>query len=402
MLAIVSLEPLFPAPLYAIASSPITNNPVIGLAQIVYAVIGLRLPKKNLLHKLVYTGFLIGLCLLIILEKGRMFPLIVIILLIRCCILFNFWGRLMALAITISFILIGIQIRFGSLFAQLALRQISQPFQVMVSLIACICLVFVLIAIEALFSERRGKEKLAIANQQLRSYASRIEEQATLQERNRIAREIHDSLGHSLTALNLQVEATLRLWQINPSKAEEFLKKAKHLGSQALAEVRLSVATMRVDPLAEQNLSNILTTLLLEFQQNTGIESLKEFNCPEQSISESRIPKQMNRIIYRIVQEALTNIAKHAFVEWNINFSPDNITPRKSPKVQITLISSATELTLIIEDNGKGFVLKQNITGFGLQGMRERVAAIGGKFTIESELGKGCLITIYLPILLSE
>jgi signal transduction histidine kinase len=344
MLAIVSMEWIFPPPLYPIPSTPLVG----GITQVLYALIGLRLPKQNPIHKLIYVGLLTSLCVLILLEKGRMFPLIVVIFLIRSCLILNFRGRLIALLGSIAFNLIGIQIRFDSLNSRPELRQISQPFQTIISLVACIGLVFVLVAIEALFAERRGKDKLAIANQQLREYAVKIEEQATLQERNRIAREIHDSLGHSLTALNLQIEATLRLWQIDTNRAEEFLKQAKHLGSQALAEVRASVSTMRVDFLAEQNLIDILTDLLLEFQNNTGIKPQQDFH-----FSAEIVPKQMNRIIYRIVQEALTNISKHAFYD---SFS-------LSPTVQISLISNTTGLQQFqIQNRNKGYLKSTRIS----------------------------------------
>ncbi|MBV9388519.1 MAG: histidine kinase, partial [Chroococcidiopsidaceae cyanobacterium CP_BM_ER_R8_30] len=87
--------------------------------------------------------------------------------------------------------------------------------------------------------------------------------------------------------------------------------------------------------------------------------------------------------VYRIVQEGLTNICKHA----------------AATKVQIRLNATATDLSLVIEDNGKGFRLDQNTTGFGLQGMRERTVVLGGRFDIESEPGAGCRITAHFPLM---
>ena len=101
--------------------------------------------------------------------------------------------------------------------------------------------------IDRILAEKQAKEELAIANQRIRNYALKAEENGSLQERNRIAREIHDSLGHSLTALNLHLEMAVKLSQIKPEKSREVLVEAKRLGSIALRDVRQSVSTLRSD-----------------------------------------------------------------------------------------------------------------------------------------------------------
>lgn len=106
-------------------------------------------------------------------------------------------------------------------------------------------LVFVLLLVNALLAERQSRQKLAIANEQLQQYALRIEDQTKLQERNRIARKIHDSVGHSLTAQSIQLENALMFLQSNRDKAQAFLKEAPRLGTDALREVRQSIATLR-------------------------------------------------------------------------------------------------------------------------------------------------------------
>ncbi len=98
-------------------------------------------------------------------------------------------------------------------------------------------LLLVVLLINALLTERQSQQRLQQANQELRQSAQEIEKLAMDQERNRIARDIHDSLGHSLTALNIQLESGLKLWHKDPPRAEQFLKEAKRLGSQSLAEV---------------------------------------------------------------------------------------------------------------------------------------------------------------------
>lgn len=199
----------------------------------------------------------------------------------------------------------------------------------------------------------------------------RIEDQATLQERNRIARDIHDSLGHSLTALNLQLETALKLFSANPEKAKMFLTEAKRLGSTALQDVRQSVSTMRSDPLQGRSLEDAIASLIEGFVRSTGIS-------PTCSIFlEHSISTDIAIVVYRIVQEALTNISKYA----------------AATEVQIQLQATAAELYVRIQDNGKGFNLDENSSGFGLQGMRERTLALGGQLAIDSAPGDGCRIT---------
>ncbi len=104
-----------------------------------------------------------------------------------------------------------------------------------------LALLFILLLVNALLSERQSREKLVLANAQLRQYALRIEDQATLQERNRIAREIHDALGHALTAQSIQLENALLFLPPGAEKTASFLQEAKQLGSRALQEVRRSI-----------------------------------------------------------------------------------------------------------------------------------------------------------------
>ncbi|UIE37669.1 ATP-binding response regulator [Leptodesmis sichuanensis] len=256
---------------------------------------------------------------------------------------------------------------------------ISKPFQVEE----------VLVRVENQLALRRLQVQLQERNQQLeaaeaelrraleqeRALNQRIEELATLEERNRIARDIHDSLGHALVALNIQMETALALWKDNPEQAYEFLVEAKQLGSHALQATRQSVSDMRSDPLQGRLLEDAIATLLQEFQRTTGVQ-------PECQIQLSRpLSHQLSTVIYRIVQEGLTNICKHA----------------QATAVQLQLRSQDSGLSLILQDNGSGFQVEANRSGFGLQGMRERVLALGGELTITSDRGAGCQIAATFP-----
>jgi len=211
---------------------------------------------------------------------------------------------------------------------------------------------------------------------QLRQYALQIEDIATLQERNRIAREIHDSLGHSLTVFNLHLEAALRLLDSEPTEAKELLREAKQLGSVALQEVRQSVRALRADPLQGKSLEVAIAGLIEDFYRSTSLLPRVEIE-----ILSSPSP-EIKTAVYRIIQEALTNICKYA----------------EATTVTISAIADRGELRLEIADNGKGFDPAENTTGFGLAGMRERTLALGGEFAIASAVGQGCQVMANIPL----
>lgn len=346
---------------------------------------GLRLPKTNTLWKIIYTAVEFWLILSVsgpVIRGIRLFPFLYLVVVIRSCFMFKLPGRLLVTGSAFLSFVVTLLYRVQTLdlpgrpMLQERIRFLILNLSLNAALLFGLILIFVLLLINALLAERESREKLAIANDQLRQYALRIEDQATLQERNRIAREIHDSLGHALTGLNLQLEGALKLWQTNPPQAQNFLAEAKRLGSAALQAVRQSVSTLRSDPLQNQPLEAAIAQLVQEFQRTTGVKPVCE-------IERSRpLPPEVNATVYRIVQESLTNICKYA----------------AATTVLIQLRTTSTKLLLIIQDNGKGFQTAKNKTGFGIQGMRERTTALGGQFKLESQLGAGCQIWVELPL----
>ncbi|HEY9608854.1 response regulator [Allocoleopsis sp.] len=223
---------------------------------------------------------------------------------------------------------------------------------------------------------QQTQAELLQALEQERSLLRRIEEMAAIEERNRIAREIHDSLGHALTALNVQLQAVASLLTTDPAQAQSFLTQAQRLGKTAMQEVRQSVRTLRADERAEQPLEDAIADLAEEFRQVTGITPTTCIQLTE------RLPSLVSKTLYRVVQEGLTNIYKYA----------------KATQVQIQLVTTGDRVCLTIEDNGKGFNCEQKMTGFGLQGMRERVAALDGDFHLTAKPGAGCQIEVELPL----
>lgn len=353
------------------------------LSLLVFGLMGLMLPTNNKVFKVIYT--IIEVILIIFISfyntkpSGRFFPFLYLVLVIRSCFIFQIQGRLIITAL--SFILFMVSLSQRKPPARVQLTPFIQErflfYNFVVALLFGLALVFVLMLMNTILSERKSREELAIANEKLRHYALKIENQATLEERNRIAREIHDSLGHSLTALNLQLETALKLSQSNPEKAQTFLARAKELGSKALQDVRQSVSTMRSHPLQEQSLEQAIANLAENMQRTTGILPILKINLSHPISADISTP------IYRIIQESFTNICKYA----------------QATKVKLELMTTDTNLHLLIEDNGKGFDLNQNTTGFGQQSMRDRTLALGGKFYINSTPGSGCQIRVEIPLL---
>ncbi|WP_392533504.1 sensor histidine kinase [Nostoc sp. C117] len=396
LLAITALTAVIPPPLRRFHPKP-TEVTICGMfpdlsicgllpelsiySLVIFALMGLCLPRTNQVNKVIYT---ISEILLILMTGlfgerfARLFPFLYIILVTRSCFIFQLPGRLFVTSLSFTLFLLTTQLKY-QLFSFQSSPQAQERFRFLSlnwSLGFGLSLVFVLLMMNAVLSERHSREKLAIANEKLRQYAMRIENQATLEERNRIAREIHDSLGHSLTALNLQLETALKLWQSNPSKAETFLTTAKELGSKALKDVRQSVSTMRFNPLQEQSLEKAIASLAENFHRSNGILPIYQINI------EYSLPPEINTAIYRITQESLTNISKYAY----------------ATEVKLELTMTRGNLRLIIQDNGRGFDVKQNTTGFGLHSMRDRTLALGGEFNINSALGSGCKITVNIPL----
>lgn len=352
-----------------------------------FSLMGLRLPMVKLETKLFYTVLEFGLILLPATHhslSSRSVFLLCLVLVMRSCLIFKQSGQLLALVL--SLLTYGTLLLSRPIIPENFRRDIiamSWDWRLSNILLFSLTLVFALLLINALLAERQSREQLEIAhlqleitNQQLCQYALRIEDQATLQERNRIAREIHDGLGHTLVAQTIQINNTLLFWESNNDKALTFLKQAKELGAEALLEVRRSLSVLRSNPLQAQSLTSAIEKLLTDFQQTTGIEPAYKIDVPY------TLPTEVNTALFRIVQESLTNICKHA----------------EATSVTVGLLAHAGMIHLSIEDNGKGFNPTQNTTGFGLQGMRERAVALGAQLNLHSQLGTGCCISVSLPL----
>ncbi|MCA9970447.1 MAG: sensor histidine kinase [Anaerolineales bacterium] len=216
--------------------------------------------------------------------------------------------------------------------------------------------------------------ELQAANQQLRHYAVQAEELATTKERNRLAREIHDSLGHYLTVVNVQLGAAQALLTADPDRARDALQKSQQLTQDGLAEVRRSVAALRESPVDSRPLDDLIAELVTE-NRASGI--VTEFALLGASRS---LPPQTRLTLFRAVQEGLTNARKHA----------------RASRVDVTLdYRQPRQVRLAVADNGAGSADPSG--GFGLLGLKERASLLGGELTVETAVGSGFTLRLHLP-----
>jgi signal transduction histidine kinase len=216
--------------------------------------------------------------------------------------------------------------------------------------------------------------ELEKANVQLAAYATQAEELAITQERNRLAREIHDSLGHYLTTVNVQIEAAKVVMNSDADRALDAMNKAQEMTQKGLTRVRESVAALRESPVSNRPLREAVASLVQE-AQSTGI--VTEF----QVVGEPQtLENKVALALYRAAQEGLTNVRKHAHAS----------------RVDVLLEFQPDEVSLEIRDNGVG--AKEPSGGFGLLGTRERMQLLGGRLEISTGVGKGFRLTASVPM----
>jgi signal transduction histidine kinase len=207
--------------------------------------------------------------------------------------------------------------------------------------------------------------------QQIKLLNQEVETLGTLLERTRIARNIHDTLGHTLTALGIQLEVAQQIYLSHPEKTGQRLDTAKQLTDQCLQDIRTVVHTLRQ---ANFDLTQGLTGLMIYLKQTQPIATQIQLNLPP-------LPLQTSYQIYCIIQEGITNIQKHA--------DASHVCLRSS--------SNAEFVTIELSDDGRGFDTAQSTSGFGLQGMRERLQLLGGVLQIDSSETKGTQLRLRIP-----
>jgi signal transduction histidine kinase len=241
-----------------------------------------------------------------------------------------------------------------------------------------VCLHMVVASEKSRAEVERMAEALAEANRHLAAQAVQTEELSAARERNRMAREIHDSLGHYLTVVRVQLEAALALHERSPAQACEAVAKAHALAGDGLGEIRQSIASLRAAPLENRTLCEALLALLAECEA-AGQRVKMEVRGTERALSPAA-----GLTLYRAAQEGLTNVRKHA---------------RGAAAHLLVDFTAAPPVRLTLHDDGPGADDATTAAGvrFGLAGLRERAALLGGTLNTRTAPGAGFTLTMELP-----
>jgi signal transduction histidine kinase len=241
-------------------------------------------------------------------------------------------------------------------------------------------IVFVVVITELAVKEQRANREverlvaeLKDANEKLREYADQVEELATVNERNRLAREIHDSVGHYLTVVIVQIEAAMAVLETDREQSLDVLRKAQGLAQRGMAEVRRSVAALRASQTETHSLIHSLNTLIEE-SHASGLAAKFQLDGIPRNLSPSA-----EQALYRAAQEALTNVRKHSLAR----------------VATVTLSYLAENVSLKIRDDGVG--VTELTKGFGLVGIQERVENLGGVVRIVTAANQGFMLEVLLP-----
>jgi signal transduction histidine kinase len=246
-----------------------------------------------------------------------------------------------------------------------------------VGFVAFSCLVGSLIRFFMRSREKVGMlyEELEESHRALREYARQVELLTATRERNRIAREIHDTVGHTMTALLVQLQAARKLQARDPEQSREILERCEELARSALQQVRLSVQALREEEASRTTWLESMRNLLAEFSEMTGMAA--ELHVQG---AVTHVPETLKPVIYRIVQESLTNAKRHG----------------NASLAEVTVQASEREVRLLIRDDGEG--ADGVVPGFGLVNLRERVTEQGGTVLFTSQKGSGFKIEVCFPL----
>jgi signal transduction histidine kinase len=250
------------------------------------------------------------------------------------------------------------------------------PFQggIVVTLTQTVIFLAVGFSISYLVSRlREQRQSLEEANVHLTHYASTLEHLATSRERNRLARDLHDTLAHTLSGLSVQLETVKAYWDVDRQAARSLLEKSLAAAHSGLEETRRALKSLRASPLDDLGLMLAVSTIA----EDAAARANLVLDLSIMDKMPALLP-EVEQCVYRIAQEAVTNVVKHA----------------NAKKLSVKLDFVEGKLTLIVRDDGRGFNLERSneTNNFGLTGMRERAQLVGGELTITSTPGYGTTV----------
>ena len=228
---------------------------------------------------------------------------------------------------------------------------------------------------------RSLNEQLKTANQKLNDFALELERMAEIRERNRLAREIHDTLGHTLTGIIMGSEASLALFEDSPEESRKRIEVVTRSAREGLNDIRASIKALRPDTLTKHGLDLTLREMIAKFQKTTSVVVIYE-----QLAGKLEFAVDEEDTLYRIIQECMTNAVRHGHADI----------------IHIRIRRNDDVLTVDIRDNGTG--CEKVSEGFGLRHMQERLDLLSGSLTYgnraddPSDGNKGFYVIASLPV----
>lgn len=216
--------------------------------------------------------------------------------------------------------------------------------------------------------------RLAETNIQLQEYAALVGEQSVTQERKRISREFHDTIGYTLTNLVMMLEAAKDLYQENSEGLMDHLERTRDQAKEGLLEIRRTLHILRTEEKRTKGLAAI-QNLVNAFTKATGLEV--DLNLGDAPL---HLGEEADWAAYRLVQEGITNAIRHG----------------KATQIYISFYRKDEGIAIQIRDNGSGTSYFEE--GYGLIGMRERIERLGGRLTTASKLGEGFKLDAWFPL----
>ncbi len=236
----------------------------------------------------------------------------------------------------------------------------------------------------------QANSELEATQRQLEQSVAQEQELAVLRERTRLAREMHDTIGHALVLISVKLEAAQRLRGRDPERCDRELESTKEIARETMTALRSSIADLRSPALEHEHINHALSRSVREFAQRSGLHITYTFQADIDFL-----PEAIEEILWKVSQEAFTNIEKHAHAR----------------HVHLRISRQDEKLLLHIHDDGIGlppavyqsqqdgrFVYSSPNGHYGLRGMLERVEALGGYFALHSGKEQGTTIEIELPL----
>lgn len=215
--------------------------------------------------------------------------------------------------------------------------------------------------------------ELQAANEQLTEYADMSEKMAQTKERNRLAREIHDTLGHTLTGIATGLDACLALMDVSPEQTRKQLLLLSEVSREGIKDIRRSVNELRPDALERLSLSVAIRKMITDMSRASDVQIY--FETEEKNM---KFDEDEENAVYRVIQESITNAIRHG----------------RAKHIWISFQKTEGEILLLIKDDGIG--CKEIKNGFGTRHIVERIEMLGGRVTFDGQ--HGFTVTAYIPI----